>query len=148
MVPLCPGTERFYGSSTDVPQPSHLWTSQKLARCCQSSQRAPFKRCFYCECQSCTNFNINKARRCKATKSICGLWLCKSLFQGTSIHLLHISYHVFKLSDLQYVHHAMPLCRLPHSCSPQLGCCASIATCKVSQTFYDVVQQSRKFVTG
>ena len=110
MLPLCPGIESFYGSSTDLPSPSHLWTNQKLAGCCQSSQKAPFKRCFRCECQSCTNFSNNKARQCKARISICGLWLCKSLFQGTSIHPVRIVYHVFKLSDLQYGHHAMSPC--------------------------------------
>ena len=31
MLPLCPGTESFYGSSTDLPSPSQLWTNQKLA---------------------------------------------------------------------------------------------------------------------
>ena len=31
-------------------------------------------------------------------------------FQGASIHPLHTTYHVFKLSDLQYVHPAMSPC--------------------------------------
>ena len=110
MLPLCPGTESFYGSSTDLSSPSHLWTNQKLAGRCQSSQKAPFKRCFRCECQSCTSFSNNKAKQCKARISICGLWLCKSLFQGTSIHPVRIVHHVFKLSDLQYGHHAMSPC--------------------------------------
>ena len=79
---------------------------------CQSSQKAPFKRCFRCECQSCTSFSNNKAKQCKARISICGLWLCKSLFQGTSILPVRIVYHVFKLGDLQYGHHAMSPCVL------------------------------------
>ena len=97
MLLLCPSTTSFYGSSTDLLSPSLLRTNQKLARCCQSSQKASFKRCFRCECQSCTNSGNNNARQCKATKSICRLWLCKSLFQGTSIHPLRIVYHVFSL---------------------------------------------------
>ncbi len=36
---LCPGTESFYGSTTDLPSPSHLWTNQKLAGCCQAVKR-------------------------------------------------------------------------------------------------------------
>ena len=64
----------------DLPSSTHLWTMQKLAGCCQSSQKAPFKQCFRCECQSCTNFRNNKARQCKTRISICGLWLCKGLF--------------------------------------------------------------------
>ena len=31
MLPLCPGTNSVYGSSTDLLSPSHLWTNQKLA---------------------------------------------------------------------------------------------------------------------
>lgn len=109
---LCPGTDSFYGPSTDLSSPSHLWTSQKLAGCCQSSQKVPFKRCSCCECQSCTNFSNSRARQCKTRVSICRLWLsyCKGLFQGTSIHPVRIVRHVFKLSDLQYGHNAMIPC--------------------------------------
>jgi len=107
---LCPGTDTFYGPNTDLFSPPHLWTSQKLAGCCQSSQRAPFKRCSCCECQSCTN--LSNSRQCKTRVSICRLWLsyCKGRFQGTSIHPVHIVRPVFKLSGLQYGHNAMIPC--------------------------------------
>ena len=49
MLPLCPGSGTFFGSTSDIFSPSHLWPNQKLAKCCQSNRKAPFQHCFRCE---------------------------------------------------------------------------------------------------